>query len=316
MQSRDDDQATGAVSEEARLFAERYVPRSVPPGAWDLEMQAFVRTALIQAASTGLSLRTRCATVLAQLAMWARNEGIGLDPEVVLDPQNVERFVTSDCCQGTNRVTYRSDLRRLGPLLTRHAPWEPRPQPLGYPSLAAPYTDSEVRSLADDIAAQPTLRSRQALSAVLSLGLGAGLDGRWLTHVRLRDVHRRSAGFDISVPAPMPRTIPVWNEWTPALREVIDGASAGDGWIGGDIGHGRNWLGQLQARFVRGASTPPISTQRLRATWLLQHLRARTPVLELVTAAGLRRLDSLSGLLRHVEPLAAEDRDRVLRGPK
>ena len=54
-------------------------------------------------------------------------EGIALDRELVFDPDTVERFVAVSPGSDASRATYRAVLRRIGPLLTRKAPWEPRP---------------------------------------------------------------------------------------------------------------------------------------------------------------------------------------------
>jgi hypothetical protein len=55
---------------------------------------------------------------MSRLATWALGEGMALDAELLLDPDTVERFVTQGLKGYSSRATYRSVLRRIGPLLT------------------------------------------------------------------------------------------------------------------------------------------------------------------------------------------------------
>ncbi len=118
-----------------------------------------------------------------RLAGWATGRGFRLDREVILDPDTVERFVEVGLAGDRSRATYRAALRRVGPLLTTGAPWEPRPASVARRQVAAPYTAGEVQLLRSDALDQPTASRRRAARAFLALGLGAGLDGRWVTRV-------------------------------------------------------------------------------------------------------------------------------------
>src|SRR5580658_2659860 len=69
----------------------------------------------------------RTARQLRRLSDWATGEGFPLDREVILDPDTVERFVEVGLAGDRSRATYRAVLRRVGPLLTTRASWEPRP---------------------------------------------------------------------------------------------------------------------------------------------------------------------------------------------
>ena len=125
----------------------------------------------------------RCRRILLRLSSWATSEGLPLEREVVLDPDTVERFCQRGVANDRSRATFRSDLRRMGPLLTRSAPWQPRPQAIATRNLAPPYTFSEIELLRADAANQPTEARRRGARALLALGLGAGLDGRWVARV-------------------------------------------------------------------------------------------------------------------------------------
>jgi hypothetical protein len=87
---------------------------------------------------------TRKRRVLQRVVDWSVTEGIPLDRELILDLDTVERFVEAGLATDRSRATYRSILRRIGPLLTKTAPWQPRPVTVARRALAPPYTEQEV----------------------------------------------------------------------------------------------------------------------------------------------------------------------------
>ena len=245
------------------------------------------------------------------IAKWATTEGLPLDREAILDPAVVERFCGVALSNGNSRATLRSDLRYMAPLLTKSAPWEPRPVAMSKRQLAPPYHASEVGVLKHDAWDQPTPARRHAARALLALGIGAGLDGRWLAQVGPDNVTCDNGVVEIAVGEPAPRRVVVVAEWE---NEVLDLAeSAGDGCLIGTRSNARNRVGDLVKSLVCPAGHPRLSPGRLRSTWLLAHLSAGTRVTELCRAAGLQSLLVLSDLMVYVEPLDGAGSRRQLR---
>ena len=122
----------------------------------------------------------RTLRLLRRLSDWAMGEGFPLDPGVILDPDTVERFVEVGLADDRSRATYRAVLRRVGPLLTTRAPWEPRPASRRPSPGRCALHRRGGRAAAPAALGQPTDRRRRAARALLALGLGAGLDGRWV----------------------------------------------------------------------------------------------------------------------------------------
>lgn len=255
------------------------------------------------------SLRT--VRVLARLAAWAVGEGMPLDVEVVLDPDTVERFATSGAAVGVSASTYRSVLRRVGPLLTETAPWEERGGGLARRQVAKPYTAVELAELRSDALNQPTAGRIRAARALLALGAGAGLDGRWVAKVRPADVERTNGGVLLAVGEPVARRVPVLADWE---DEVVDlAARAGAEVLVGGRSQSRNRAGELAASLLVGNGHPRFSASRLRSTWLVAHLALGTRLPELARAAGLRGVTVLSDLLEFVPPLD-DSEAALLRG--
>jgi hypothetical protein len=247
---------------------------------------------------------------LLRLTQWATGEGMALDREVILDPDAVERFVTS---LGDERsaATYRAVLRRVGPLLTKRAPWEPRPSAISRRQLTRPYTTDEVRVLFTDAARQPTSSRLRAAWALLLLGLGAGLDGRWATRVSGRDVSDTDGGVSIEVGEPSARSVVVIAGLEAPLLAVAQ--IAGDEFLVGGRSTSNRRTGHLTERLITPTGHPRLAPARLRSTWLLWHLEAGTRLPELCRAAGLQGPGVLSDLFEFVEPMPCDVIAMMLR---
>jgi hypothetical protein len=254
----------------------------------------------------------RVRRLLQRLVDWSVGEGMALDREIILDPDTVDRFVEVGLAADRSQATYRSILRKIGPLLTTTAPWTPRPVAVRRRTLAPPYGDEEIELLIGDGAHQPTPHRRKAARALLTLGLGAGLDGRWVTKIGAGDVGRRGPVVVVRVGEPMARAVVVRARWEQDLLDLA--RTAGDEFLVGGRSESRNRTGHLVASLEVPTGHPQLAPARLRSTWLLAHLQQGTRLPELCQIAGIQSPAVLSELLDHVLPMAVEDRDAMLRG--
>ena len=303
-----------ACSAEVAAWIEGYRPQHIEAAVWEPELRPFVVGALLEGRPSGLSAARLEALALSRLVVWCINRGIPLDVESVLDPDTVERFVTTAAIPDRSRAVYRSALRRLGPVVTRRAPWEPRPAVLRRRSVAAPYTAAELATLRWDAAHQSTEARRQAASALIALGAGAGLDGRWSLDVTAADVSGDGGVVVVGVGAPNPRRVTVLAEFEDELVELARPAGAGP--LTGCVAIGRNRANSLARSIVTSTAAPSLSLPRLRSTWLLAHLDRGARLPELAAAAGLRGITVLSDLLADVAPLDPAAAARMLRGER
>lgn len=298
------------ANEEIALRVSSYRPQAIDEPLW-VVVRPFVLACASALPLEGWASATRTLRALAQIGLWAVGEGIGLDQEVIFDPDTVERFVRALSGSDASRSTYRAVLRRIGPLLTRNAPWEPRPTPLSRRHVAVPYTAEELALLSNDACQQPTAGLRRAAGALLALGAGAGLDGRWCTRVRADDV-LVDAVVLIRVGDPAARLVPVLARCEAA---VLDLAKTADGeYLAGGYSTSRNRASALTASLVVPPGHPKLSCARLRSTWLLSHLMAGTRLPELASAAGFQGITVLSDLLSHVPKMDERDSVQMLRG--
>src|SRR5712692_3370646 len=131
---------------DATLWITNYRPRGVDADAWN-HVRPFVVEVLDRFLRADVESTALLARTVTRLALWCVVQRISLDVEVVLDPDTVERYCSLGLASGRSRGTYRSLLRKIGPLVTRTAPWAPPPPSICERRVAAPYRASELAAL-------------------------------------------------------------------------------------------------------------------------------------------------------------------------
>ena len=300
---------------EADPWIDGFTPRIMPRTLWDSSLGLSIRPVLRTVHLSGRQSAEQVAWTLCNLCLWALDVGLPLDWEVILDPANVEAFVQASHQRFGSTPTphlFRAVLRRIGPQLTSRAPWEARPSSLPRHQSQPPYSADELAAVESDIWNQSTELKQLAARAFVDVGAGAGLDGRWATRLRGTDVIRVPEAVLIRTGPPHPRLVPVLARYETDLIELAE--TAGDGLLIGPRSTHRNIATKICAHLDRGHDSPPVSLRRLRATWLVHHLRAGTRLPELMSAAGITSPAALLPLLRFVPPLDENERLSVLRG--
>jgi 5-carboxymethyl-2-hydroxymuconate isomerase len=258
--------------------------------AFNEEPEAFVRMAMSNLTGRSSESTRSLAYQMGAITAWAVESGFDLDVNTVLSSAAIEYFVANTTgAQGT----VRSRLRRLA--AANGVPVERVLAP-GYDRevVAVPYSKAEVAMLRF-IARSFFDEYRQAcLRGLVVLGLGVGLARNSLRDVEAASVHYH--GVEVFVHA-AGRCIPVLEEYVEELIAVC--ALRSEGQLIGNV-HGRN-LTYLHRRWVRDRpGAPPLRPDRLRATWICQHLEAGTQVNELLTWAGLQSAEAFDPYLAFV----------------
>ena len=250
---------------------------------------------------------------LSDFAAWAQAQGVPLALEALLDPDVIERYIAVGMpgSKDSTRATRRAILRRIA----RHcaSPQQDLPLPIAYRRVRPPYSPEEVQGLLALASAQPTQSRRMTLRAILHLGLGCGIASRDLAWVRGQDIEQLPDG-SVSVTVSggtRPRAVITLQAHETTLLEIARFARGGL-LIGGSTRGRRNVTRGPLDRVVGGEDLPRLETARLRSTWLLTHLRARTPLPALMNAAGLTTVRPLEDLLHHC-PIDADAARVALR---
>jgi len=289
-----------------------YVPMGVrAAGAWPA-----TQLAVCDAVRRSTNSATNAAKYLSHLsdfAAWAHAQGVPLALTALLDPDVIERYIAVGMpgARDSTRATRRAILRRVARRCA--SPPQDLPLPIAYRRVRPPYSPAEVQGLLALASAQPTPSRCRTMRAILHLGLGCGIASRDLAWVRGQDIEQLPDGA-VSVTVSggtRPRTVITLHAHETALLEIARLARAGL-LIGGSTRGRRNVTRGPLDRVVGGEDLPRLETARLRSTWLLTHLRARTPLPILMTAAGLTTVRPLEDLLHHC-PVDADAARLALR---
>lgn len=257
------------------------------------------------------------ASVLAAFCDWAAARPGRQDPLSPLQADELltfglvdayDRHLVLNDVANASRATRRTVVRRA---LTALDAREPSPK-IVYQPVAGPYSAEKCAQLLRLARNQPTEARRRELSFVVGLGLGAGLDGRDLRHVRRDgfadiDLGEATPGLVVSVGGrDRPRSVVVRRVYEPLVREALashDRARRGrTAPVLGRSANRRNVTGPVVEHAVtaRAGETVAIEVNRLRATWLVAAMGA-VPLGVLLDAAGLRSARSITDLLPYCQ---------------
>lgn len=284
-----------------------------PADQW-APIEAFVLDAArTVAAVTPLSV-DRILVIAAPYVDWIVNvNGYPATTMVVFHPVMVRRYITRTDATWTDttRRTYRSLLMRMSEALVGTVPLEfaaTSPQ-----NTAAPYTDLDLYLLESWATGQSTAARRRSAGVTLALCTGAGLKANELLQVRRRDITFDTDGILVTV-ASTGRAVPLLARFEALLLDSVADVTA-DHWVFGSpkrVKHGISTLTTFLYDTDRGNEPDPVTT-RMRNTWLIAHLIARTDLRALMTAAGVTKFEHLDQLVAHVPALDVASYRRQLR---
>lgn len=280
---------------------------------WDQRVGRFVRLQVARIVDTELRSVKRSARELTRIAAWQAPRMPHLDVDLVLDPAEVDRFARHLMAAGVNAATVntvRSILRNLGRSLTTSAPWEPNPSAYKRQRYSEPYTPAEIRRILRDLPRQATSKRSSDGRGLAALGLGAGLDARWVARIRGVDVQRVGGLVVVSVPDPMARDVVVRSAYAEELVELAE--AAGENFIVGTGSASKDAVNRIVARLEVDRGRLLFSPRQARNTFIVAHLNAGTHLDVLRQACGLRSFDAFRDLYQYLDPITADQARRQL----
>jgi hypothetical protein len=292
---------------------------SANPAAWPLVEPYVKHVSTVAAASKVVKLRPdQILKVVSDLVLFCHGEGAEIVDEVVFDLATIERYVRVGCeglADGTraNSRSWLYAIRQavLGPVL---AP--PRPAPLSKSKPVPPYTTDELKHLRSWQRGLPTELMRHNTLVLLAGSAGAGLDTPDYYAVRGTDVVRADDGcVEVRVGGSRPRVTVCRREWERQLVSVAEAAGAGHLFRLHEGRFTRHTIANFVERLgphLHGA--PRLSTYRLRASWIVDHLNGGTPLDALRVAAGTKTLQALLRYEHWVDPTEPGRGRAALRG--
>lgn len=247
----------------------------------------------------------------AQYVLWCRRSvGLPLNARVLFRRVTIELYVRQNAdrlAEGTLRK-YRSMLLRIAEVLLPEDNPSPM-RPLNNKSPYAPYDSTDLARFRDWAGAQSTQLKRRKAAVILCLCAGAGMKSGEITRLARNAITIDESGILVHVRGKRARDIPLLCEWEPLLRHTLSGIDDAD-LVFGLPPRQRHTL----SAFIENTAGPhrPRS-DRLRATWLVTHLSAETPMKAFMIAAGIHKLEAMSAYLEFVPALDTHGYRRSLR---
>lgn len=288
------------------------------PNQVDGEVWARIRAAVVRLVKRGEPSTPRRATALCSFVTsyvaWADGKGIDLDDKNLLEERVCNWFLkkTSFNTEAT-KDTYASGLARVRKGATARVPAKSQRH-----DMAPPYEPDEQQALLALPAVQPSEIRAIRLESLLRLGFGAGaapVDQRFVEpgHVSKKNGWTR---VELGVgPSGHERAVTVLKSHGQRLLELADQARQIDiPYLanGNADPHNENSLSDLVKKINGSDQAPHLRPTRLRTTWLVSHLRARTPLDVLLKAAGEGTVARLAELLVYVDDLPEEVEAEIL----
>jgi hypothetical protein len=172
-----------------------------------------------------------------------------------------------------------------------------------------PYTATERARIHAWAANQPDAARERNCAVIATLCLGAGLTTRELLAACVGDIRVAADGMPtVRVVGARARLVPFTLDWVADARRLSDIDDPGAKLFRPRAHVRDKGLVSETLRTSIGDIKP--TPQRLRNTWLVDHLEAGTPILLLTELAGLKTADAFGRLLRYTPPVQP---DRALR---
>jgi hypothetical protein len=264
--------------------------------AYDPPNVAWVRTQMGMLArfclwATKRPARANCAEPLRAVELL----GAGLVDEYLAKPL----AASPDATRATVRSALRRAVKRLAPNLASPS--------IAYQPVQAPYTAFECASFVRLARNQPTPTTRRGVSAIVALGLGAGLSAqeqRGVTAERVFEVYLGEgvSALFVEVTGSRARTVVVRSEYEELLREAL-AIHVQQGCRPSQLLYGRtidrpNVTTPVTSRAKTALGTGiDLDPARLRSTWLVACMSAPVPLGALLRASGLRSARTLVDLV-------------------
>ena len=287
----------------------------IPERYWTV-VGTFVRAAVTDAQpKTPYSAGNLLSTVTRHVLWCWQTAGLELERRVIFDRLVVEESITKGwpTLSPSSRGNRRSELLRVAEALLGPEGSPARLAPLPPSDPVHPYSSAELAALRSWAAGQVTPRRRRDAATLLALGAGAGLATEDIDGLRAGMVTVDDEGVLLAVPGRRGRLVPVLAEWEAPLVEAASAVASDRPLFCEHRGQGtKNFVTNFVGK-SSGVGIKP-QTQRLRATWIVHHLGARTPVVPFMAAAGVTSLESLTRYLGFVPGVDPGEARRALRG--
>ena len=270
-----------------------YRPRGVDLYHW-IAISEFVQQAVTDSEPPNADEARRRMTLVSALTDWVTYTAcFPTERQSVFDLDVIAEFIdVGNEWSPKVRKMARARLKTMAKTLNPDHPKD-LPEETAYTTAwnPQPYTHAEVAALDGWARGQRTPGRRVKAHVLLALTLGAGLYSHEVVALRVRDIAADDDGVVVTVRGQKPRQVPVLGAHERALTDLAANVPAAEY----AFAPGRtNRKSSVIQNFVKSTNMTGLfpNPRRLRATWIVTHLKAGVPPSVLVPAAGLTNLRS------------------------
>ena len=287
---------------------DQYVPKGMASANW-LAVRGLAEAALAPClVKTPYEMQQLLGVLAHYFDFGTRIAGYPPEVEALLSRTKIVAYInhlkaTSDLSPAT-LGTYRSRLLRVADANIGHI--QPSSRMPGFRGAdgSTPYTDAEDLQIGAWLASLPQ-RWQADYSLMHAVARGGGLTTGEVLTITAEHVEVDSEGVLLHVPGARARAVPVLAEYESVVADVAAAAWKPDMFLFRPKRQARST--KVLSDMLHKAPSKPfaISVQRLRATWIVTHLKAQTPVQALLDAAGIETLGALGRFYDYVPPVEA-----------
>lgn len=236
--------------------------------------------------------------------------GLELDRAVIFRREIIAEYIARGCPQMTRASAgnRRSQLLRMSELLLPPQDRVDRLAPMPTSTALSPYTQADLIALRSWASSLNTHYRQVQAHLLLALGLGAGMSNAEILAARSCHLQVDSEGALIEVVGSRPRIVPVLATWEEPLVDFAKARPLNDQQFifrPRRTSLNNHTIGNFVDRTRPGRVKP--TAQRMRVTWIVTHLIAGSPLVALVTAAGVDSLEALTRYLQFVPNRSLDD---------
>lgn len=286
---------------------DNYVPKGMTPVRWALVREVTREVVTRCEAASPYEAKQLMIVVARYFDHQTYIAGHPLDPAILLRRDMIVAYgnhlSATTAMSPATLGTYRSRLLRVADDNIGHLQPSTRMPGFRVADGSTPYTDAEVRAVRAWVDCQPSEVNRVDFNLLCALSLGAGLRNAEVIRANASHVTVDDEGVLVHVPGDKPRTVPVLAEWESVIADIAQAAWKPDMYLFRPRRKART-TNVLCDLLYKAPNKPfPINVGRLRATWIVTHLTAQTPVQALLDAAGIETLGALGRFYDHVPKL-------------
>jgi len=317
-------------SEEISEGIANYRPEA-PPRLWNDAVQHFTRSAVTEFARPNVGEARKYMSAVAHLAMWTQSVAcLSLERDIVFAGQNIDSFIAQGTLGKTDnrRRVLRLRLLRIAAELSEFEPERRELQKFSTnPDGEGPYAPSYVVRLRNQATTRSTAQRRHNWTVILALAAGCALMSSEIVHVRIDDIEVNDDCVRVRVRGKRARTVICGASWENDLRKAVQSPEVTNYLFIGNYDRRDTRVGDFADQrpvspsgfidnFIRNAADEgaTFTVGRLRATWIVDHLRRHTNLIALKTAIGDKGLKALVRLSEHLDTPTEPDLVAMFRG--